>query len=98
MSGTHATDLRASAIGPSTTPVRAVVVELEDDGWSEFVRGRADATCFHDPRWARLIADCYGFHPRALLWLTSSGTAVAGLPLLEARSQHDTKMDEAVAF
>src|SRR5439155_809320 len=34
------------------------LIELGDRGWLEFVQGRADATLFHHPVWARLLADC----------------------------------------
>lgn len=66
--------------------VRALLVGIDDERWAELALGRPDTTFFHDPRWARLLADCYGFEPHALLWIDGSGSPVAGLPLVSVRS------------
>lgn len=60
-------------------------LELDDPRWGEFVAGRAEATPFHHPAWARLLADCYGYRAFALAVPGADGELVAGLPLLDVR-------------
>jgi CelD/BcsL family acetyltransferase involved in cellulose biosynthesis len=55
---------------------------LDDPGWSSFVHGRADATPYHDPAWACLLADCYGLSGFVLAQLDESGMVRGGIPLL----------------
>lgn len=58
-------------------------LEIEDARWRAFVDHRPEATPFHDPAWARLLADCYGFKPFALaLEHDLGGEIVAGIPIL----------------
>ena len=59
------------------------LLELEDPGWVEFVRGRPEATLFHHPAWARLLVDCYGYRAMALALTDGTGAVTAGLPVLE---------------
>jgi CelD/BcsL family acetyltransferase involved in cellulose biosynthesis len=49
-----------------------------DARWRELADERADATVFHHPAWAGLLADCYGY--RAMLAVSEGGAA---LPLIE---------------
>jgi CelD/BcsL family acetyltransferase involved in cellulose biosynthesis len=56
---------------------------IDDARWREFVRGRADATPFHDPSWASLLAECYRLRGFVLVETDQSGTITAGMPLLE---------------
>jgi hypothetical protein len=59
------------------------VLELGDERWRDFVSSRADATIFHHPAWAQLLADCYGY-PAKVLALTDDGRGVlAGLPVID---------------
>jgi len=58
------------------------LLALDDRRWSELVESRPDATIFHHPVWAKLVADCYGYRPLAL-GLAEGGALVAGLPLVE---------------
>ena len=59
------------------------LLELEDPGWVEFVRGRPEATLFHHPAWARLLVDCYGYRAMALALTDGAGAVTAGLPVVE---------------
>jgi CelD/BcsL family acetyltransferase involved in cellulose biosynthesis len=58
------------------------LLELEDTTWRELVETRADATLFHHPVWARLLADCYGYRPMALTF-TDHGGPVGGMPVID---------------
>lgn len=62
---------------------RLYELELEDPRWRSFVAARPEATSFHDPAWAQLLADCYGFRPFALAAVDRQGELQAGLPFLE---------------
>jgi CelD/BcsL family acetyltransferase involved in cellulose biosynthesis len=57
-------------------------MELRDPAWLEFVRSRADATLFHHPVWARLLADCYGYRPMAVAY-AEHGAISAGMPVID---------------
>lgn len=63
----------------------ASMLDLADPAWTDFVDHHPDATAFHDPRWARLVADTYRFAGRALVALDFSHRVIAGLPLVEVR-------------
>jgi CelD/BcsL family acetyltransferase involved in cellulose biosynthesis len=62
-------------------------LELEDPRWLQFVASRPEATPFHHPAWARLLADCYGFEASALA-VVADGTPIAGVPALKVRRLH----------
>jgi CelD/BcsL family acetyltransferase involved in cellulose biosynthesis len=49
------------------------------------VAGHPEATPFHHPDWARLVADCYGFRGFALATRDATGAIRAGLPVVEVR-------------
>lgn len=76
---------------PSTPPRldermnRISLLELTDPRWGDFVARHTEATPFHHPDWARLVADCYGFRAFALALNDVTGTVRAGLPLVEVR-------------
>jgi len=57
---------------------------VDDRRWLEFVEGRRDATIFHHPAWAGLLADTYGYRAMAVT-LTDGGAIAAGLPVIEVR-------------
>ena len=63
--------------------VSAITLQLDDPLWRSFVDHRSDATFFHEPLWAQLIADCYGMRTFALIWVTTDGAVVAGMPVVE---------------
>ena len=57
-------------------------VSLDDPAWAEFARGHAHATPFHDPAWARVLADCYRLEGFALVERDRAGAITAGLPVV----------------
>jgi CelD/BcsL family acetyltransferase involved in cellulose biosynthesis len=57
-------------------------LEISDPRWSSFVSKRVQATAFHQPAWAGLLAECYGFRTFALA-LTGEQEIEAGLPVVE---------------
>ena len=61
-------------------------LELVDPRWQSFVAARPEATAFHHPAWAELLADCYGHQPFALGVFDHGGELVGGLPFLETRT------------
>jgi CelD/BcsL family acetyltransferase involved in cellulose biosynthesis len=66
------------------TPAETIELEPEDPRWTSFAQSQPEATPFHHPAWARLLADCYGF--RAFCLAVTDGEAVrAGIPALEVK-------------
>ena len=61
-------------------------VPVEDPLWREFVLSHPEASPFHLPAWATLVADCYGFESFALMALDSAGEVLAGAPVVTVRS------------
>jgi CelD/BcsL family acetyltransferase involved in cellulose biosynthesis len=55
---------------------------LDDPSWRQFVRSRPDATPFHDPDWAGLLAECYRLSGFEIVQTDASGSITAGIPLL----------------
>jgi hypothetical protein len=66
--------------------MKASVIPLTDPQWCAFVSSQPDATPFHLPEWAALLADCYGFTPFVLAALETDGGVVAGVPAMAVRS------------
>ncbi|MBO0807326.1 MAG: GNAT family N-acetyltransferase [Actinobacteria bacterium] len=60
-------------------------LELTDRRWGDFVAGHPEATPFHHPGWAGLVAGCYGFRAFALATSDESGAIRSGLPVIEVR-------------
>ncbi len=58
------------------------LLELEDRRWADFVEGRPDATIFHHPAWARLLADCYGYRAMAIAH-EDGGEITSGVPVMD---------------
>lgn len=63
-----------------------VMLGLDDPRWRAFVAGNAEATPFHEPAWAELLAQTYGYRSFALAVTGDDGCPVAGAPFLEVRS------------
>ena len=63
------------------------MVPIDDPAWRTFVMSCPDATFFHRPSWASLLAECYGFAPRALLVHDTTGSVEAGVPFVEIRGR-----------
>jgi len=60
-------------------------LELTDPRWAGFVAGHPEATPFHHPDWAAVVARCYGFPAFALVTSDETGDVRGGLPLVEVR-------------
>lgn len=71
---------------PSRAVPEAVVLTLDDPRWASFTAACTDATPFHHPAWAQLLARTYGYRGFALAICDAEGHAIAGAPFLEARS------------
>ena len=65
----------------------ATMLAVDDPRWAEHARGHPDATVFHHPRWAQLLADCYGYEARICAAADGDGRVVAGIPLLFVTSR-----------
>ena len=63
------------------------VLDIDDPRWSAFVQAWPDASPFHHPRWAGLLAACYGYRPLALALTDRAGRVTAGLPVLDVGSR-----------
>src|SRR5881409_764742 len=61
------------------------VLEIDDKRWIRFVERVPGALPFHHPSWARLLADCYGYRPLALV-LEDEDDVAAGIPAIETRT------------
>lgn len=57
---------------------------LTDPRWGAFVAAHAERGPFHEPGWAQLVADCYGYRAFAAA-LVGDGEIQAGLPMVEVR-------------
>jgi CelD/BcsL family acetyltransferase involved in cellulose biosynthesis len=68
---------------PGPTPSR---LALDDPRWNSFVTEHPDATPFHEPAWALLLGETYGYQPFVLALMTESGAIAAGAPFLQVRS------------
>src|SRR5206468_11410254 len=67
------------ALGPGRIAMR--LLELEDPGWVEFVRGRREATLFHHHARALLLGDYTSFRAMALAFIDSDGAVTTALPV-----------------
>ena len=63
----------------------AEIVGLDDPRWRRFVAESPDALPFHEPAWATLLSDCYGFPAFVLASIGAAGEIEAGIPVLEVR-------------
>jgi CelD/BcsL family acetyltransferase involved in cellulose biosynthesis len=67
------------AMPPITT------LPLDDQRWRDFVDQHPLSTPFHDPAWAQLVADCYGFDAFAAALIGDGGEIRAGAPMVAVR-------------
>ena len=60
---------------------------LEVDGatWKSFVARQKAAIAFHEPAWAELLAECYGYRTFAVAAIGSDHQPIAGLPVVETK-------------
>lgn len=61
---------------------RLRVLPVENPEWLRFVRDHPAATAFHEPAWAQMIADCYGYRAFAAVAADAHGGIAAGLPVV----------------
>ncbi|MDQ3399568.1 MAG: GNAT family N-acetyltransferase, partial [Chloroflexota bacterium] len=57
-----------------------------------------DGGFFHGTTWAQILADCYGYRPLALLFMSATGELLAGAPAVELRSMALRKRWIALPF
>jgi CelD/BcsL family acetyltransferase involved in cellulose biosynthesis len=57
-------------------------LSIDDARWRDFVARHPDATPFHDPAWALLLAECYGMSGFVMARVDESGAVTAGIPVL----------------
>ena len=62
------------------------VVGIGDPAWQDFVASRPDATLFHHPAWAGLLAECYGYRALAVTLPGEGAPVAAGTPVIEVAS------------
>ena len=67
--------------------VQARVFDLSDERWLAFVSSRREATPFHHPEWAQLVADVYGFGRFAFCLVDSQDRIVAGVPFVDVNTR-----------
>jgi CelD/BcsL family acetyltransferase involved in cellulose biosynthesis len=67
------------------------VLALDDSAWRRFVAAQPMATCFHQPEWARTIADAYRYSAFVVAHREPSGDILSGLPLVEVRRPSGTR-------
>ena len=63
-------------------------LSLNDPDWLNFVTNEPLSTPFHHPKWASMIADCYGFDAFALALRAQDGERrlIAGIPVIETKA------------
>src|SRR5256885_834832 len=59
------------------------LLDIRDPRWCEFAQGHPDATLFHHPAWAGLLAESYRYRPLALVTADAAGRITAGLPTMD---------------
>ena len=69
-----------------TSLAAPAILALDDPRWGWFVDHTEDATPFHHPSWARLLAESYRYKGFALAVADGDGEVIAGAPFLEVRS------------
>lgn len=68
---------------PAVTGLRTVEVDpITDPRWESLVRIRP-SDVFHSPAWSRVLAETYGFSPRATIVLDADGTPRSGLAYVD---------------
>jgi CelD/BcsL family acetyltransferase involved in cellulose biosynthesis len=78
----------AASAAPDAHGVDIDVVRVEatrDARWSAFVRDRPEALVYHQPAWAAVLAEAYGYADASLAAVDRSGAFVGVLPLFRIR-------------
>lgn len=60
-----------------------IELAVEDPRWAAFVLASPDATAFHHPSWATMLARCYRYRSFVLATTDTAGRITAGLPFLD---------------
>jgi glycosyltransferase involved in cell wall biosynthesis/CelD/BcsL family acetyltransferase involved in cellulose biosynthesis len=84
-SGRRGSDPSADGSVEAAGSASGNVVDLEDAEWHAFVSSSTEATPFHHPDWARVLADCYHLPAFAVAVRDEQGKIAAGLPVIETR-------------
>jgi CelD/BcsL family acetyltransferase involved in cellulose biosynthesis len=61
------------------------VLALDDDRWLRFVQSTEGALLSHHPRWASMLAECYGYGTFVLALTDDAGNIVGGLPFADVK-------------
>jgi CelD/BcsL family acetyltransferase involved in cellulose biosynthesis len=61
-----------------------IQLAVDEERWLAFVRTRSEATAFHHPAWALLLAECYSMPGLVLALADDRGGLRAGVPVLRA--------------
>ncbi|HKF19653.1 MAG TPA: GNAT family N-acetyltransferase [Candidatus Dormibacteraeota bacterium] len=64
---------------------RLVALRSDDPAWMDLVAAAPDATVFHLPAWAQVIADTYRYRATVLAELDAVGRVAAGVPAVRVR-------------
>jgi CelD/BcsL family acetyltransferase involved in cellulose biosynthesis len=73
-----------ASLAPRRSFPSLVPLSLDDTRWLAFVSARIEATGFHHPAWAMLLAESYSLRGTALAVLDEAGSVVSGVPVLQA--------------
>ena len=63
------------------------IQSITDPSWLEFIAKQENATIFHHPAWAEMLAECYGYQPFVLISLDEEGKVNGGIPLMDVNSK-----------
>ena len=75
----------------------AVVNPLRSAQWNDTLLGCGQSTVFHTANWARLLAECYGYHP-AYFTLSEQGAFKGCLPVMEVHSMLTGRRGVSLSF
>lgn len=62
-------------------------LETRHPRWLAFVHTSPDALAFHNPTWAELIADCYGYESFVFALTDDAGDVQAGVPFIDTATR-----------
>ncbi len=78
---------KSYVIPSATGAIRPIALEASDHRWNTLVRSHAEATAFHQPEWAELLSDVYGYSSLVFALVDDEERIVAGLPIMGIRSR-----------
>jgi len=67
-------------------PKRHLLLDPSNERWVAFTASKPQAGIFHHAAWAKLLAECYGYHPFVVAVCDADGKICAGLPMMEVNS------------